>query len=351
MQYIIIAVLSALLFGASTPVGKILLTSLPPFQLAGLLYIGAAMGVLPFSMKEGKGLRLGHMDSDNWLRLFGAISMGGVIGPVLLLFGLQLASSASVAMWLNLELAATAALGYLLFKDYIGFFGWLGVAGTFLASILLSWNEGGIGPYALVLVGGASICWGFDNHLTALIDGITPTQSTFWKGLVAGLINLLIGLSIEPFNAHLWLLGGALVVGVFSYGFSISLYIFAAQHLGATRSQMIFASAPFFGVMLSVLLLGEKLTAIQITAAGLLGLSLVTLFRGRHAHYHNHEPLHHTHNHRHDDGHHLHEHPEKIAPGYHTHWHNHKPGAHSHPHWPDVHHRHEHRNPPRSTYE
>jgi len=344
MQYIIIALISALLFGASTPIGKILLESLPPFQLAGLLYLGAALGVLPFSLKSDTSLKLQNMDRRNLSYLVGAIILGGAVGPVLLLFGLQMAPAASVAMWLNLELAATAILGYLLFKDYIGSFGWIGVAGTRLASVLLSWNEGGIGPYALVLVGSASICWGIDNHLTALIDNITPTQSTFWKGLVAGLINLLIGISFEPFNANVWLLVGAMVVGVFSYGFSISLYIFAAQNLGATRSQMIFASAPFFGVILSVLLLGEKLSTLQITAALLLCVSLITLFRDRHAHYHVHEPLHHTHNHRHDDDHHLHEHRHEIAPGYHTHWHDHKSGAHSHPHWPDVHHRHKHQN-------
>ncbi len=145
MRYILIALLSALLFGASTPIGKILLENLPPFQLAGLLYLGAAFGVLPFSLKRKSRLLPKKMDKANILRLSWAICLGGIIGPVLLLFGLRMTSAASVAMWLNLELVATAILGFILFKDNLGFFGWLGVAGTVIASVLLSYNEGNIG--------------------------------------------------------------------------------------------------------------------------------------------------------------------------------------------------------------
>lgn len=344
MQYIIIALISAILFGASTPIGKALLENLPPFQLAGLLYLGAALGVLPFSFHKQSGLKLHRIDRKNFLRIIGAISLGGVLGPVLLLFGLQMTSSANVAMWLNLELAATAVLGFIIFKDHLGLYGWIGVTGTILASVMLSWNEGDIGVYALLLVAGAGICWGLDNHLTALIDGITPAQSTFWKGLIAGSVNVFIGFFSETLGGGLTLVAGAIILGIFSYGFSITLYIWSAQNLGATRSQMIFASAPFFGVILSVVLLGESLSGIQISAALLLIISILILFRDQHGHYHVHEALNHNHSHRHDDQHHTHTHTHKEYPdnSYHGHWHNHDSISHNHPHWPDVHHRHDH---------
>lgn len=187
MRYIFLAILSAFFFGSATPVGKMLLESLPPFLLAGLFYAGAALGVLPFCLKAPDILKLRHLGRKNQWRLWGAIVFGGVCGPVLLLFGLRIASAASVAMWLSLELAATAVLGYFLFRDHLGPYGWLGVIGTIVASGMLSWHEGRIGLQALLLVGGACLCWGLDNHLTALIDDITPAQSTFWKGLAAGL--------------------------------------------------------------------------------------------------------------------------------------------------------------------
>lgn len=343
MLYFFIALLSAILFGASTPVGKILLNSMPPFQLAGLLYLGAALGVLPFSLRERHAAGIRTIGKTNIFRLAGAIGFGGVLGPVLLLFGLQIASAASVAMWLNLELAATAILGYFLFHDHLGRYGWIGVAGTLSAAVLLSWHEGGgIGGYALLLVGGASLCWGLDNHLTALIDGITPTQSTCWKGLIAGTTNLMISWLFESYSTLPWPITSGIIIGVFSYGFSISLYILAAQHLGATRSQMIFSSAPFFGVTLSALILGESISPLQYVAALVLILSLITLHRDQHAHLHTHAALTHQHQHRHDDNHHGHAHPADNDAAYHHHWHDHEPVTHSDPHWPDIHHRHEH---------
>jgi len=196
MKYILIAFLSAMLFGASTPIGKLLLDSLSSFQLAGLLYLGAAIGTLPFLVRKSNPLKISNLDGKNIFRLSGAISLGGVTGPVLLLLGLQIASAASVAMWLNLELVFTAILGFILFQDYLGLYGWIGIVGTLTASVFLSWNEEGIGLYALLFVGGATICWGLDNHLTALIDGITPAQSTFWKGTVAGFTNLMISVLV-----------------------------------------------------------------------------------------------------------------------------------------------------------
>ena len=191
------------------------------------------------------------------------------------------------------------------------------------------------------LVLGAAICWGLDNNFTALIDGITPTQSTFWKGLVAGTANLALGLVFYPTElSYAWLV--ALVVGGLSYGVSIVLYISSAQSLGATRSQMIFATAPVFGIVAAVLWLGEGLTGLQLFAGGLLALSMAMLLLDQHDHVHEHEPTTHTHSHRHDDGHHDHVHDGLDPAHRHTHEHAHARTRHRHPHWPDLHHRHPH---------
>jgi len=344
MQYIFLLFLSAALFGASTPVGKILLESLPPFLLAGLFYCGAAIGVAPLSLRHRNSLDFLRIGKKNGALLGGAILFGGILGPVLLLFGLRLASSASVAMWLNLELVATALLGAIFFRDHLNLPGWLGVTGTIIASAALSWHEGAIGVPALLLVAGACLCWGLDNHFTALIDAITPSQSTLWKGIAAGCTNISISLMTEPHVSSSLPIVWAVIVGIFSYGFSISLYIYAAQNIGATRSQMIFASAPFFGVVLSLFLLDESLSALQATAALLLAFSITLLIWDKHSHLHEHQPMRHTHSHRHDDEHHTHGHPQELDEEEHTHWHDHEPLSHAHPHWPDIHHRHSHGN-------
>ncbi|MDO9086759.1 MAG: DMT family transporter [Anaerolineaceae bacterium] len=337
----LIALLSALLFGAATPISKSLLTHLSSFQLAGLLYIGAALGVIFLVIREGKFTLPWRMDRKNAFRLIGAVFFGGMLGPLALLAGLRLAQASSVSMWLNLEMVATAILGHFIFKDHLTRTGWLAAGGILLSAIVLTSGEGSAGFLAGLLVTIACICWGIDNHLTALIDGITPAQSTLWKGLIAGTTNLLIGISIAPLTGSIGIVIGGLVLGVFAYGFSIVLYITSAQHLGATRSQLIFSSAPFWGILLSILILGDRFTWQLALAIFLFIASMLLLMREQHQHTHVHETILHDHSHRHDDGH--HDHHDEGAPGvWHTHAHQHKFLKHAHPHMPDLHHRHTH---------
>lgn len=337
----LIAILSALLFGAATPLSKSLLDQLSSFQLAGLLYIGAALGVILLVLRERKFSWPWKMDRKNSLRLLGAVLFGGMLGPVALLAGLRLANAASVSMWLNLEMVATAILGHFIFKDHLTRTGWLAAGGILLSAVILTSGEGSAGVLAGILVVFACVCWGVDNHLTALIDGITPAQSTLWKGLVAGTTNLIIGISIAPLTGSFGSVAGGLILGVFAYGFSIVLYISAAQQLGATRSQLIFSSAPFWGILLSILVLGEKFTWQLAIAILLFIASLILLAREQHLHTHTHETVSHDHSHRHDDGHHDH-HENDVPDGWHSHQHQHVFLKHSHPHWPDIHHRHSH---------
>jgi drug/metabolite transporter (DMT)-like permease len=336
---------AALLFGAAAPAGKLLLDEIPPVLLAGLLYLGAALAMLPLVAGRGGDtrLRLGRA-GPSARRLAGAVALGGIAGPVLLLEGLQRAAAGSVALLLNLEMAFTAALGAWWFREPLGRRGWLGVAGVVAAGTLVSWSGGWPGLVAGALVAGACLCWAVDNHLTARIDGVTPAASTFVKGAVAGVTNTALGLAwlgpdggLDPRP-----LAGALALGAASYGASIALYVSSAQQLGATRAQGLFATAPFLGAAIAVVLLAEPLSPVRLVAAGLLAVSVALLLRARHDHEHVHEALEHVHAHRHDDGHHDHAHPG-AAPGVHSHWHRHEPLVHSHPHWPDLHHHHPHR--------
>ncbi len=337
----LIALLSALFFGAATPISKPLLAIFTSYQLAGLLYLGAAIGVSFLLIREKRFIFPWKMDRKNVIRLLGAIVFGGILGPLALLAGLRLASAASVSMWLNLELVATAILGHFFFKDHLTGKSKLAVGGILLAAIILAAGEGVAGLQAGLLVMAACICWGIDNHLTALIDGITAAQSTFWKGLAAGSTNLIIGLTLAPFIGTALSVAAGLGIGVFAYGLSIVLYILSAQQLGATRSQLIFSSAPFWGVLLSVLFLGETFTLQHGLAAVLFGVSIVVLFQEQHQHAHTHIPYTHEHLHKQDD-HHTHVHPEMEHSNWHTHQHDHDSMSHSHPHWPDLHHRHDH---------
>ncbi|MCK6507755.1 DMT family transporter [Myxococcota bacterium] len=334
--------LAAALFGGSTPASKLLLDgAVGPLLLAGLLYLGAGLGTLPFAWSGGSARR--RRDPANLRRLAGAVLFGGVLGPVALLVGLRSAPSASVSLWLNLETTATALLAWAFFREHIGPRAALANAMVLAAGLLLA-SPGGFSfaPGAL-LVALACLCWGLDNNLTAVIDGYTPAQTTLAKGLVAGSLNLGLGLWLEGPPASAWTVLAGLLVGALSYGASIVLYIRGAQQLGATRSQMWFATAPLFGVGAAWLFLGEPVLGVQLAAAAVMALALALVLGHRHDHAHVHPAVRHTHAHRHDDDHHDHTHPDLPADAWHTHEHAHEAREHRHPHAPDLHHRHAHR--------
>jgi drug/metabolite transporter (DMT)-like permease len=341
----LLALLSAFLFSLSTPFSKVLLSQISPFQLAGLLYLGGAIGVFPFVLKSYltrlKNPATAEYRTTRKGYLIGAVFFGGILGPVFMLFGLKYAMSSSVALWLNMELIFTAILGHLFFKDRISRFTWFSIAAIITASILISFGEGPSGLLSALFVSLACFCWGLDNNYTSLIDNISPSQSTFIKGIVAGAINLLIGCLISGgWNIPIYETFIAITLGCFAYGLSITLYITSAQSIGAVRGQIIFSTAPFIAVLLSVLFLKEKLTAFHIAAMFIYAASLLFVALEKHDHEHTHEDLEHVHSHRHDDEHHDHIHEEKDNVVVHSHFHKHKPTIHAHFHFPDLHHRH-----------
>jgi drug/metabolite transporter (DMT)-like permease len=340
---IVIGLLAGILFGLATPFSKILLGSMNSFQLAGLLYLGAALVFLPYVgthfRRETQLLKTTHKT----LKIVGVVLFGGLLGPVLLMMGLKSAQSASVSLWLNLELVATAILGAVFFKDHLDRTAIAGVALTILAGVLMSVHEGPGGILPAVLVMLACICWGIDNQLTAIIDGVSPQTITCIKGLVAGTVNLCIGFGSSNAKLEFVTIAGALVLGMISYGLSIVLYVSSAQQLGATRSQMVFSTGPFWGILAAYLILGDPVSLYSVLAIVLLAGGIGLTILGTHSHPHHHYAVTHIHSHLHDDNHHDHLHPSPIQPGVrHTHIHAHPDTEHTHTHYPDLHHRHPH---------
>ena len=342
MKYLLLGFASALLFGAATPASKALLSGIQAQALAGLLYLGAALIVMPVAIRERTFRWPWRAGRPTLLLLTGATVLGGIAGPLLILIGLKITSSGSVALWLNLEFVATVILGHFVFYEHLAPRGWIAAGGTLLAAVLLAGGQGGGGFLPVILIAFGCLCWGVDNHFTALIDGISPSQTTFWKGIVAGSFNLVMGGALTGGLDRPAMILSALLVGAVSYGISIKLYVTSAQGLGATRSQMVFSSAPFFALLLSVTVLGEAFTGIQAMAAVIIVISLMVLFSEKHAHVHRHDSILHQHRHRHDGGHHDHAHDGLGPTVSHLHWHEHNSKEHVHEHWPDLHHRHGH---------
>jgi drug/metabolite transporter (DMT)-like permease len=346
---VVLALISAALFGVSTPAAKLLLGSVDPIILAGLLYCGAGIGVgllrrvVRASMIDQAAAEASLQRHDMpWLA--GAILAGGIAGPVLLMAGLTSTDASAASLLLTLEGVATALLAWFAFRENFDRRIAIGMAFLVGGALVLSWSgtpsvANLMGPALIV---GACIAWGLDNNLTRKVSLADPLQIVEIKGLVAGPVNLLLGLSVGGNLPDLSPMLVAGFVGFVGYGISLALFVRALRYLGAARTGAYFSTAPFLGAIAAILLLAEPIT-IQLAAAGaLMAVGVWLHVTEVHEHEHIHEPMAHEHQHVHDE-HHQHAHGPDDPPGEpHTHWHRHERLTHKHPHVPDMHHTHGH---------
>ena len=335
---------AAVLFGASTPVAKLLLGETSPLLLAGLLYTGAGLGLLCLrALRPGSAAPEARLRRADLPTLAGVIAAGGILGPVLLMLGLSVSSGAATSLLLNLEGVFTLAVAWVVYGENVSVRIGLGAAAILVGATLLSFKaDAGSVNLGGLAVAGACLCWALDNNLTRNLSASDPIELAMIKGLVAGPVNLLLAFAAGASAPTLALVGAAGVVGFLGYGVSLALFVVALRHVGTARTGAYFSVGPFLGAALAVPLLGESVTWQLATAAILMGIGLWIHLTEHHEHEHVHERIIHEHPHVHD----LH-HQHAHAPGDadvepHTHVHEHARLVHSHAHFPDIHHRHRH---------
>ena len=339
------ALLGAALFGASTPIAKVLVGEIGPLMLAGLLYAGSGLGLGSWLVlrrwvrpADRPGLK-----APDYKWLAGAIVSGGVIGPVLLMIALSAATASTVSLLLNLEGVFTALLAWFVFQENFDRRVLLGMALIVCGGLLLSWPSGGVSTSLPALaVAGACLCWALDNNLTRKISAGDSVKIAGIKGLAAGTVNLCVAAAFGAALPAPQTAAAAALIGLLGYGVSLALFVAALRQLGTARTAAYFSTAPFIGVAASFALLGEAPDASFWVASVLMAAGVALHLTERHRHLHRHEALTHIHPHTHDE-HHRHEHDfawDGTEP--HSHTHAHDPLDHSHGHFPDIHHRHSH---------
>jgi len=340
------ALLGAALFGASTPIAKLLVGEIDPLMLAGLLYVGSGLGLGLWLVLRG-WVRLSagrpRLAAGDYKWLAGAVIFGGVIGPALLMFALASASASAVSLLLNLEGVFTALLAWFVFRENFDRRVMLGMFLIVCGGAVLSWPSGEISTSVPSLaVAGACLCWALDNNLTRKISEADPVQIAGIKGLAAGTVNLCASAAFGAARPELGAALAAAVVGFLGYGVSLALFVVALRQLGTARTGAYFSTAPFVGAAASFALLGEVPDGMFWLASALMAAGVMLHLAERHRHLHQHEALGHSHPHTHDE-HHRHEHDFAWDGGEpHSHNHDHVPTSHSHDHYPDIHHRHGH---------
>ena len=339
-----LALASAFLFGASTPFSKLLLSRTDPQMLAGLLYLGAGLGLAVVHLgRNVVGLprvEAPVRGSDlPWLAI--VVFFGGLIGPLLLMLGLARTEAASAALLLNLETLATMAIAWLWFDENVDRHLLLGAIAILAGAIVLSWEGNEIVlDSGAILVAGACLAWGIDNNVTRKLSSSDPVLIAMIKGLASGSVNVVLAILRGAPTPPIAFMAGAEIIGFMGIGVSLVFFVMALRHLGAARTGAYFSLAPFIGALAAISLLREPVTLKLMISACLMGFGLWTHLTERHEHEHVHDALEHEHGHVHDE-HHRHEHDGLfIEP--HSHGHRHEGLSHAHPHYPDLHHRHLH---------
>ncbi len=325
---IFLALLAAALYAVNVPLSKLLMEHVDPAMLAGLLYIGAGVGI-GCTMLVKKAARipqnaqfLGKEDLPYTV----AMVVLDIAAPIFLMHGIRNTNAANVSLLNNFEIVATSLIALLVFQEYISVRLWIAIGLVVVSGALLGFE--GTRGFALnrgsLYVLAACLCWGMENNCTRSISHKSSEEIVVIKGLGSGLGGIAVALADgEAFPAVVPMLL-TMVLGFVSYGLSIDFYILAQKQLGASKTSAFYSVAPFLGVGFSFLLLGERPGPFFCPALALMLLSTVLMVRDTlgtkgllpgyvHTHSHSHGSTVHTHPHRHG----------LLHPG-HIHLHSHK---------------------------
>lgn len=342
------ALLSAVLFGAGTPLAKALVGSVGPWMLAGLLYAGSGAGL--FLVLAGRRWLTRQAPAGTlprgreWLWLGAAIVVGGILAPVALMMGLVQTPASTASLLLNFEAVFTALLAWGMFRENVDRRIAFGMLAIVAGGVVLSWPSSAARAATMgaLWIPAACACWALDNNLTRRVSGRDALFVAGLKGVVAGPVNLALALALGDALPAPGMAAAAGAVGFASYGVSLALFVLALRDLGTARTAAYFSVAPFVGAAAAVALQGDPLTWQLALAAAAMGAGVWLHLTEHHEHRHVHGPKRHAHAHVHD-AHHRHEHPPGMdVDEPHSHEHVHERLVHTHAHFPDVHHRHAH---------
>ena len=251
-----LAILAAALYALSTPFSKLLLEHVGATMLAALLYLGAGLGLLCIRLlRTGAAWRTENQPlSKSDIPYIITMILLDIAAPVLLMAALRTANAANVSLLNNFEIVATALIALVLFREAISARLWVSIGLICTASMLLCLDSSDSLRFSAksVLVLLACVCWGFENNCTRRLSYKDPLTIVVVKGFGSGLGSLLLAFSIGERLPQARYLLWALMLGFAAYGLSIFCYIHAQRALGAAKTSVYYACAPFLAAGLSL---------------------------------------------------------------------------------------------------
>ncbi len=258
---VLLALLAAALYAINVPFSKLLIPLVAPSMLAGLLYIGAGvgMGVMLLAKKAAGKTAVSNPLTKKDLPYTIAMVVLDIAAPIFLMYGIRHTTSANVSLLNNFEIVATSVIALVIFREKISAKLWIAIALVVLSGIILGFEgtQGFVLNKGSLFVLAACLCWGVENNCTRSISDKSSEEIVLVKGLCSGAGGVITALLLgESFPALLPLVL-TMLLGFVAYGLSINFYILAQKELGAAKTSAFYSIAPFLGVGFSFLLLGE----------------------------------------------------------------------------------------------
>ena len=274
IRSIVWALLAAVLYAISTPVSKLLLQDVAPTMMAGLLNLGAGIGMFGLGMVR-RGVKAlpheNHLTRRDLPYTVGMVLLD-IAAPICLMVGLTRTTSANASLLNNFEIVATALIALMVFREKISRRLWLAIGLITLSSMILSFEDAASLDFSFgsLFVLAACVCWGFENNCTRMMSASDPLEIVVIKGFGSGLGSLVLALAVGEPLPPLRVLPVVLVLGFVAYGLSIFFYVYAQRCLGAAKTSAYYAVAPFIGVLLSRLILQEAFTQVFLIALAIM---------------------------------------------------------------------------------
>ena len=291
------AIASAIFFGMTATLNKIVLEDVHPLIVAGLIYFIAGIVLLCVRLSPLQNLVLSMMETPTKtdtlitrrdLQILAVVILSGaIIAPFLFLYGLDETTAVNASLLSNTEAVFTVFIAFLLLnergtrKDYVAIL--LLIIGAMFLTTNAEFQKLSLTREILgnMLVVGACLFWGIDNNLSKLVSkkrdlvSITALKCSFGGGI---LLILSIFLKVN-FQIPLYSIPYLFSVGAFGIGFSILFFLFALREIGSMKTGVIFSTSSLFGAALAFIMLKENFSMIQLIAGFVMLLGVYILYR------------------------------------------------------------------------
>jgi len=290
------AILSAIVYGASYPLYKLLLFDFPPLYLGGLIYLvsGAYLFLLRMLPKGAMvhlyrflGLNyreLFTISSSDLMAIFIIAFTGAFLAPYIFLMGLQIIPAVDASLLSISELVFTLLIAKIFLGEIFRRFELVGILLIGLG-IVITLNPGfqllftgDIYGYLLILIG--CLLWAIDNNISKVLSlrgdviEVASMKSLIGGGLLI-FFSLLLGKSMPLDYIHIILI---VFIGIFCLGNALLLFFTGLYHIGSGKTTAIYSTYTLFGVLWASIIIREKIYFSHLTALILITLGIILMY-------------------------------------------------------------------------